>query len=432
VTAPAAPVDVVRVTGGQDHGARFGLRGSSATIGRGPAMDIVLTDPRVAHLHARLRVDGARLMLEDLSPQGATLVNGVALEGPTALAPGDRLTLAGTELTVMWTPAGALEPPAPGPPPAARRPAPAPASPVPAPPAPAPATVAQPPPGPERVLPALCLALSALAVLALGLPALSGPRGTESLWGLEPAGLRAQALVAALIAALAAGAWLRAARAGVAVLPVTALAGLTAIAGGLVAGGPAFLIAVDLPGTRAEPGLAVLVLTGAAIAALASYGLALELRETGAGPPEPSGVLVLAGGGALGSLLAVAAAPLGWISSGGVELGGLSGGLAAGTWLIPLAFGVATGCIATAAAAQLGHARRATALAVATAALAAAVCAFAVAAAIGLRGYRMEAGLSLVLAGTAMAFVSTAIGAAALTLGAGAGPDDEAGRPPVR
>jgi hypothetical protein len=385
-------------------------------------MDIVLTDPRVAHLHARLRVDGPRLLVEDLSPEGATLVNGVAVAGPTALAPGDRITLGGTELTVAWTPAGALPPPAPEPAPVRRA---APAAVAPPSPAPPPAPRPQAPPGPERVLPALCLALSALAVLALGLPALSGPSGTESLWGLEPAGLRAQALIAALVAALASGAWLRAARVGVAVLPVTALAGLSAIAGGLVAGGPAFLIAVDLPGTRAEPGLAVLMLTGLAIAALASYGLLLALREAGAGPPEPSGVLVLAGGGALGSLLAVAAAPLSWISSGGVELGGLGGGLAAGSWLIPLALGVAAGCILTAAVAQLGDARRATALAVVTAALAAAVCAFAVAAAIGLRGYRMEAGLSLVLAGSAMAFVSTAIGAAALTLGAAAGGRDD-------
>ncbi|MBJ7456107.1 MAG: FHA domain-containing protein, partial [Thermoleophilia bacterium] len=105
MAAPAAPVDVLRVTGGQDHGARFGLRGSSATIGRGPVMDIVLTDPRVAHLHARVRVDGPRLLIEDLSPEGATLVNGVVADGPTALAPGDRITLGATELTVAWTPA---------------------------------------------------------------------------------------------------------------------------------------------------------------------------------------------------------------------------------------------------------------------------------------------------------------------------------------
>jgi pSer/pThr/pTyr-binding forkhead associated (FHA) protein len=50
------PVDILQVSDGQDRGARFGFPGSQATIGRGPTMDMVLTDPETAPCHAVLRV----------------------------------------------------------------------------------------------------------------------------------------------------------------------------------------------------------------------------------------------------------------------------------------------------------------------------------------------------------------------------------------
>ena len=104
------PVDVLAVTGGQDHGARFGLRGSETTIGRGPVMDIVLTDPRVSRRHAVIRVGGGTLSVEDQASSAGTSVNGTAITGITNLSPGDLVVVGSTELTVLWTPSGTFRP----------------------------------------------------------------------------------------------------------------------------------------------------------------------------------------------------------------------------------------------------------------------------------------------------------------------------------
>lgn len=419
------PVDVLQVTGGQDHGARFGLRGSSATIGRGPVMDVVLTDPRVSRRHARLRVDGARLLVEDLASTGGTAVNGATIAEPTALAAGDRLTLGGTELTVLWTPTGSLAPaPREETAPAVARPAPAP-RPSPAPrrdPAPAAAVAAPPMARPQVLLPIACLVLAGFALLATWMPALADASGTDSIWSLEPSGLRLQAISAALLTGLTAGLWLSRVHGGPRVAPVAALAGATAIGGGLVAGLPLFLAALDLPGVSSRAGLGLLALTGIAIAACALAGLLLDQVASTPRQPDPAGVLVLAGGGAAGSLLAAAACPLTWVSTGDTGIGGLSDGLAAGGWLLPLCLAVAAGCALTVAVARAGGGRRAVHLAVGTTTLAATAATFTTGAAIGLRGYQMEAGLSLALAGTAVAAVSTVIGTGTLLLGTPEGP----------
>ncbi len=417
MTAPAMPVDVLQVTGGQDHGARFGLRGSSATIGRGPVMDVVLTDPRVSRRHARLRIDGARLVVEDLASTDGVAVNGARIEEPTTLSAGDRLTMGGTELTVLWTPTGSLAPaaPEPGPgPPAAPDPVRASAARAPEPAPPERHPPAWPPAGPEVLLPTACLILVGLGLLALGAPALAGASGTDGIWSLEPSGLRLQALAVALVTALAAGSWLARALDGPSTVAVPALAGATAAGGGLIAGLPLFLAAVDLPGVSARPGLGLLALSGVAITVCSVAGLLIHPDAPAPRPPDPTGVLVLAGGGVAGSLLAAAACPMTWVSTADTELSGLSDGLAAGGRLLPLTLAVAAGCALTVAVARAGAARRALHVAVGTTALSAAAAAYASGATIGLRGFRMEAGLGLVLAGTAIALVSTVIGTATL------------------
>jgi hypothetical protein len=193
-----------------------------------------------------------------------------------------------------------------------------------------------------------------------------------------------------------------------------------------MAGLPLFLAAVDLPGVSAEAGLVLLALAGVAIAACGVAGTALDPGGPAVGTPDAAALTILAGGGGIGSVLAVAACPLAWISFGDVELGGLDGGVGAGGWLIPLALAVAAGCGLTAAVARTGDARRVVPVAAGSTALAAAAATFATTAAIVFRGYRMETGLSLVLAGTAIAVVSTGFGTAALCL-RGPAPRDAAG-----
>lgn len=410
------PVDVLQVTGGQDHGARFGLRGSSATIGRGPVMDVVLTDPGVSRRHARVRVEGARLMVEDLASSGGTAVNGTAISAPTALAAGDRLTLGATEITVLWTPTGSLPPP--GPAPVSEHPPPARTPPrtreAAAAPAVAPAEFLA---RPQILLPVACLVLVAFGLLALAMPALRDASGTDSIWSLEPSGLRLQALLTAVVTAAAAGLWLWQALEGPRPAAIPALTAATAVGGGLIAGLPLLLAALDLPGVSARAGLGLLALSGVAIAGCALAGLALHPGASPARPADPTGLLVLTAGGICGSILAAVACPLTWISAGDTEIGGLSDGLAAGGRLLPLVLATAGGCALTMAVTRAGAARRAAQIAVASTALAAAAATYATAAAVGLHGYTMEAGLSLVLAGTAVAFVSTLIGAATLVPG---------------
>lgn len=393
------PVDVLEVTAGQDRGARFELLGSEATIGRGPVMDMVLTDPRVSRRHARLRVAGQALLVEDLGSTGGTRVNGARISGPTAIARGDRVALGGTEMTVLWTP-GHPEPPSPPPPPAPPPPPPAPEAPRAA--------------GGGLLPPVLALAFAAFSLGALWLPVISDRRGGHSLWSIGPAGIRAQSLSAVLAAAATAAAWLASALRQAGPALIRALAVATAVAGGLVLGIPLFLGAVHLTGATRAVWLLLLALAGLAIVACGLAGLALEpLLRVPAPAAEPA---IVALGGGLGGLIAAAAAPLPWVSSRTLELSGVDAGLAAGRWLVPLVVAL-VGCSALVpAVARAGHRRPLLALAAGVAALAATVLTFATTGAIGYSGYHIEAGLVVAIAGGCVALATTVFGALSMAL----------------
>ena len=65
----------------------------SAMIGRGRGCHIVFDDATVSKEHARLRVDGRSMLVEDLHSTNGTLVNGKAIDGPTPLRRGDRIAI---------------------------------------------------------------------------------------------------------------------------------------------------------------------------------------------------------------------------------------------------------------------------------------------------------------------------------------------------
>ncbi len=94
VHRPGQPAESVRVEDG-------------ATLGRGRECHIVLDDVTVSKEHARLRVDGRSVFIEDLHSTNGTLVNGKAIDGPTPLRRGDRIAL-GRNVIVFAseTPAG--------------------------------------------------------------------------------------------------------------------------------------------------------------------------------------------------------------------------------------------------------------------------------------------------------------------------------------
>jgi predicted component of type VI protein secretion system len=74
------------------------VRDDVVTIGRDVASTVVVQEPEVARLHARLERDGSVLRLHPLS--GAlVLLNGTRVDKPTALADGDAI---GLGRTVLW------------------------------------------------------------------------------------------------------------------------------------------------------------------------------------------------------------------------------------------------------------------------------------------------------------------------------------------
>ncbi|MGD9572487.1 MAG: FHA domain-containing protein [Thermoleophilia bacterium] len=408
--------DVLRVTAGQDHGARFGLRGSEATIGRGPVMDIVLTDPRVSRRHARVAVREGALVVEDLESALGTTVNGVPIRATTTLAPGDRVGLGATELTVLWTPGGSYEEPAPPPDPAPVAAAPPPPAPAPA----APATAAAPPAAPlarrEVLLPIVALALAVFALVALAMPVLGDSSGTESLWQLEQAGFGVLGLLSALVTGAAAGLWL-AASTGVAPARLqVAGAAATAVGGGLIAGLPLFLAALDLGPVSPEAGLVLLVLAGVAVIGCAVAGVVGDTAGRRPSAPTAAPAALLAAGGCLGGLLAVVGAPLTWVHTPFSDLGGFEDGFQAGGWLVPIALAVAASSVLTWVVARSGEDGAATAAAALTGGLGGMALAFVLGAGIGVGEGRPGIGMSLATTGCALALTTILLGGAAMAL----------------
>jgi hypothetical protein len=71
----------------------------SALIGRGHNAELVLNDPQVSRLHARLDLRDGVVHLEDLGSLNGTGRNGQKLNGITRLEPGDRLQIGSATIT---------------------------------------------------------------------------------------------------------------------------------------------------------------------------------------------------------------------------------------------------------------------------------------------------------------------------------------------
>ena len=99
-SAPIAPTVRLLVTSGLNAGRAFDLRPGELIIGRGVGSEILLEDPQVSQTHALLRVRGQTVTVEDQHSTNGTRVNGVVVEHPTLLAPGDLLDVGGVQLEV--------------------------------------------------------------------------------------------------------------------------------------------------------------------------------------------------------------------------------------------------------------------------------------------------------------------------------------------
>lgn len=84
------------VQGGSEHP----ITRPVTTIGREGCDILLLQDDLVSRRHAKIERQGDTLVLTDLDSTNGTFVNGVRLQGPRTLRPGDIIQVGGSTLTV--------------------------------------------------------------------------------------------------------------------------------------------------------------------------------------------------------------------------------------------------------------------------------------------------------------------------------------------
>ncbi|MGE0600792.1 MAG: MMPL family transporter [Dehalococcoidia bacterium] len=97
---PAGPplLGVFRVSQGPQTGRELAIRGT-ATVGRAPDCDIVLTDPLASGHHLRVSQSNGATMVEDLGSTNGTILDGQRLDGPRPLTSGAEVKIGATVLT---------------------------------------------------------------------------------------------------------------------------------------------------------------------------------------------------------------------------------------------------------------------------------------------------------------------------------------------
>jgi hypothetical protein len=96
---PAPQRYVLEVESGPEHGHRFPLDGV-LTIGRSTESDVVLSDPQVSRIHARIVLDEGRVAIEDAGSLNGTYVNGERT-GRARLSANDAIVIGDTKMRVI-------------------------------------------------------------------------------------------------------------------------------------------------------------------------------------------------------------------------------------------------------------------------------------------------------------------------------------------
>lgn len=81
------------VRSGPNAGKVYSIDKNELFIGRETGNDIIIPDPEVSRRHARVFLQGANYVLEDLGSTNGTSVNSQRLAGPYVLRPGETITL---------------------------------------------------------------------------------------------------------------------------------------------------------------------------------------------------------------------------------------------------------------------------------------------------------------------------------------------------
>jgi hypothetical protein len=89
---------LVFVDGTNGDGRAYQIDSAAVTVGRGNANDIPLDDEFASTVHARVEARPDGVWLEDVGSTNGTAVNGVVIEQPRKLAPGDVIRIGETDL----------------------------------------------------------------------------------------------------------------------------------------------------------------------------------------------------------------------------------------------------------------------------------------------------------------------------------------------
>jgi pSer/pThr/pTyr-binding forkhead associated (FHA) protein len=88
---------LVAVANGDGKGRVFEIDAAAVTVGRGHANDIPLDDEFASTQHARLEARADGVWLEDVGSTNGTVVNGMRIDGPRKLSPGDVIRIGDTD-----------------------------------------------------------------------------------------------------------------------------------------------------------------------------------------------------------------------------------------------------------------------------------------------------------------------------------------------
>ncbi len=89
----AKPTAALRMLTGPLGGQTFALDAGLSTVGRTSDNDLVLKDPGISRRHATIDVDATAVVVTDLGSTNGIRVEGLPIDGPTALRSGQRLLL---------------------------------------------------------------------------------------------------------------------------------------------------------------------------------------------------------------------------------------------------------------------------------------------------------------------------------------------------
>ena len=91
---------------GHNEGEEFALREGGNLVGRDDSCQASLFGWQCSRQHCLIRKTGAHYTVEDLDSTNGTFLNGRRIEGPTAMAEGDVLTVGGSVLALSFQPVG--------------------------------------------------------------------------------------------------------------------------------------------------------------------------------------------------------------------------------------------------------------------------------------------------------------------------------------